>query len=83
MNLFSLIFVCAKQVVAIAKKYNKTTAQILIRYQLQRGHIVIPKSVNKARIASNFEVFDFELNAADIAEINSFECNGRICPMTG
>lgn len=69
--------------VAIAKKYNKTSAQILIRYQLQRGHVVIPKSVTKDRIISNANVFDFELSAADLAEINSFECNGRICPMTG
>lgn len=71
------------QVLALAKKFNKTPAQILIRYQIQRGHVVIPKSVTKARIQTNFEVFDFELSDADIAEINTFECNGRICPMTG
>lgn len=71
------------KVLAIAKKYNKDPAQILIRYQLQRGHIVIPKSVTKKRIASNFNVFDFELTTEDIAIINSFECNGRICPMDG
>lgn len=68
---------------AIAKKFNKTTAQIVIRYQIQRGHAVIPKSVTKNRIASNFEVFDFELNDEDMAQIDSFECNGRICPMAG
>jgi len=71
------------KVVQIAKKYNKTAAQILIRYQIQRGHVVIPKSVTKDRIISNFNVFDFELDADDIAQINSFECNGRICPMSG
>lgn len=71
------------QVLAITKKYNKTPAQILIRYQIQRGNIVIPKSVTKNRIASNFNVFDFELTNDDIAQINSFECNGRICPMNG
>jgi len=71
------------KIVGLAKKYNKTTAQVLIRYQLQRGHVVIPKSVTKSRIASNFNVFDFELTAEDLALINTFECNGRICPMTG
>ncbi|XP_031618865.1 aldo-keto reductase family 1 member B1-like isoform X1 [Contarinia nasturtii] len=71
------------KVLAIAAKFNKTPAQILIRYQIQRGHVVIPKSVTKERIATNFNVFDFELSDADIAEINTFECNGRICPMAG
>lgn len=71
------------KVLAIAKKFNKTPAQILVRYQIQRGHVVIPKSVTKNRIASNFEVFDFELSDEDIENINSFECNGRICPMNG
>ena len=71
------------KIVGLAQKYNKTPAQILIRYQIQRGHTVIPKSVTKERIASNFQVFDFELNPEDVALINSFECNGRICPMTG
>jgi len=71
------------KVLNIAKKHNKTAAQVLIRYQLQRGHVVIPKSVTKKRIASNFNVFDFELSPEEIKEINTFECNGRICPMTG
>jgi len=71
------------KIVGLAKKYNKTPAQILIRYQIQRGHTVIPKSVTKERIASNFQVFDFQLTPEDVALINTFECNGRICPMTG
>lgn len=71
------------KLIAVAKKYGKTTGQILIRYQIQRNHIVIPKSVSKGRIASNFDVFGFELSADDIKTINSFERNGRICPMTG
>ncbi|KAB7497044.1 Aldose reductase [Armadillidium nasatum] len=62
----------------IAEKYNKTTAQILIKYQIQRGIICIPKSVNQSRIASNFHVFDFELSKEDISLINSFDCNGRV-----
>lgn len=67
----------------IAAKYKKDTANILIRYQIERGHIVIPKSVTKSRIISNFNVFDFKLSPEDIAEIEKFECNGRLCPMTG
>ncbi|XP_055905087.1 aldo-keto reductase family 1 member B1-like isoform X2 [Eupeodes corollae] len=65
------------KIVAIAKKYNKTPAQILIRYQLRRGNIVIPKSVTKARIASNFDVFGFDLTDEDEKTIDSFDCNGR------
>uniref|UniRef100_T1E2T9 Putative aldo/keto reductase family n=1 Tax=Psorophora albipes TaxID=869069 RepID=T1E2T9_9DIPT len=70
------------QLVSIAEKYNKTPAQILIRYQIQRGHVVIPKSVTKSRIQSNFEVFDFELTEDDMALITSFDCNGRLVPIT-
>jgi len=65
----------------LAKKYKKTPAQVVIRYQIDRGHIVIPKSVTKSRIAENFNVFDFKLSPEDIEYINSFDCNGRICPM--
>lgn len=70
------------KIVAIAKKYKKTPAQILIRYQIQRGHVVIPKSVTKARIQSNFEVFDFELTEDDMKHVTSFDCNGRLVPIT-
>lgn len=70
------------KIVSIASKYGKTSAQILIRYQIQRGHVVIPKSVTKDRIISNFQVFDFELSDEDMALIDSFDCNGRICPMS-
>lgn len=66
------------KLVAIASKYNKSAAQILIRYQVQRGNIVIPKSVTKSRIASNFDIFNFELSADDVAAIDGFDCNGRL-----
>jgi len=70
------------KLVAIAEKHKKSPAQILIRYQIQRGNIVIPKSVTKNRIASNFDVFGFELDSTDISAIDSFDCNGRFVPLT-
>lgn len=67
---------------AIAEKYKKSPAQIVLRYQIQRGNITIPKSVTKSRIAENINIFDFELSADDITHLNSFDCNGRICPLS-
>lgn len=63
----------------LAEKYHKTPAQILLRYQVQRGNITIPKSVTKSRIAENFNIFDFELSDEDMKYIDSFDCNGRVC----
>lgn len=70
------------KLVSIAQKYNKSTAQILIRYQIQNGTIVIPKSVTKSRIVSNFDVFNFELTPGDLAAIDGFNCNGRLVQLT-
>lgn len=65
----------------IADKYKKSVPQVLIRYAIDRGLIVIPKSVTKSRIVSNFNVFDFQLGLEDIKEIGTLECNGRLCSM--
>nr|AFV36370.1 aldo-keto reductase [Reticulitermes flavipes] len=67
------------KVKAVAAKYEKTPAQILLRYQVQQGNITIPKSVTKSRIVENAQIFDFELSAEDVATIDSFDCNGRVC----
>lgn len=55
--------------VNIGKKYNKTSAQIALRYLLEQGIVVIPKTVNKNRMVENINVFDFELSDDDMAEI--------------
>ncbi|KAJ8961890.1 hypothetical protein NQ318_021508 [Aromia moschata] len=67
----------------LAAKYKKTPAQILLRYQIERGVVTIPKSVTKSRIEQNFTIFDFSLSKDDVAYLDTFDCNGRFCPMTG
>lgn len=69
------------QIVKMAKKYHKTPAQVLIKYQIQRGHMVIPKSIHKQRLAENLDILDFELAPKDIDLITSFDRNGRTVVM--
>lgn len=68
------------KILGIAKAHNKNSAQILLRYQVQRGNIVIPKSVTKARIVSNIQLFDFALSNDEMKAIDSLDCNERVCP---
>jgi 2,5-diketo-D-gluconate reductase A len=67
-------------VVTLADAHGKTPAQVLIRWHIQLGNIVIPKSVNPERIVSNFDVFDFELSEQDMASIASLEDGTRLGP---
>ena len=55
----------------IGKKYGKTGAQVLLKYQIARGVVVIPKSHNRANQAANLDLFDFELSAADVEKIEN------------
>ncbi len=66
------------KLVALAKKYQKTPAQILIRWGLDLGISTIPKSVNEARLKENFDVFDFAISEDDLAEMASFNENLRV-----
>jgi 2,5-diketo-D-gluconate reductase A len=68
------------KVTAVAEARGRTPAQVLIRWHIQLGNIVIPKSVNPTRIASNFEVFDFELSPEEMASISSLDDGTRIGP---
>lgn len=61
----------------IAAAHGRTVAQIVIRWHLQLEHIVIPKSATPSRIASNFDVFDFELTPEEIGEISALNRDGR------
>ncbi|MCV7239630.1 aldo/keto reductase [Mycolicibacterium celeriflavum] len=65
---------------SVAEAHGKTPAQVLIRWHMQLGNIVIPKSVTPERIVSNFDVFDFELSEQDMASISSLGDGTRLGP---
>ncbi|WP_029114947.1 aldo/keto reductase [Mycobacterium sp. URHB0044] len=67
-------------VTKLAEAHGKTPAQVLIRWHIQLGNIVIPKSVNPDRIVSNFDVFDFELSEQDMTSVASLEDGTRLGP---
>ncbi len=64
----------------VAKKYGKSPAQVTLRWEIQRGLIVIPRSKNPAHIAENIRLFDFELSNEDMATISALNQNQRINP---
>jgi diketogulonate reductase-like aldo/keto reductase len=61
----------------IAKAHDKTPAQVMLRWHLQQGRSVIPKSTNPARIAENIDVFDFELSTEELAAIDALDTGKR------
>ncbi len=64
-------------VTSLADKYDKTPAQVVLRWQIEHGIVAIPKSVKPHRIEENFGVFDFELAAAEVASIDALDTGVR------
>ncbi|MFJ1748112.1 aldo/keto reductase [Streptomyces sp. NPDC088116] len=67
-------------VVAIARKHDRTPAQVVLRWHVQLGNVVIPKSVTPSRIQENIDVFGFELDADDLAALAALDEGRRIGP---
>jgi diketogulonate reductase-like aldo/keto reductase len=67
-------------ITSLASQYGRTAAQIVLRWHLQLGNVVIPKSATPARIRENFEVFDFELAADDVAALSALDRGLRTGP---
>lgn len=64
----------------LAKKYNKSVAQVILRWNLQKGIVTIPKSAKQNRIKANADIFDFEISAEDVAFLDSLDRGERIGP---
>lgn len=67
-------------ITSIANSVGRTPAQVTLRWHIQRGDIVFPKSVTRERVEENFALFDFELGEADIAEISALNRDERTGP---
>jgi len=67
-------------ITAIAQAHDRTAAQVTLRWHLQRGDIVFPKSVTRSRVEENFALFDFELSDADVASITALDRGHRTGP---
>jgi len=68
------------EIIKIAAKHSKTPAQVILRWHLQLGNVVIPKSVTPSRIRENIEVFDFELDGEDLDAVADLDQAHRIGP---
>jgi methylglyoxal/glyoxal reductase len=67
-----------KELISIAEKYYKNIVQLVLRWNLQKGVITIPKSENKNRIVENAQIFDFEISKEDMKIIDNLDMNARI-----
>ncbi len=63
----------------IGAKHGKSAAQTALRWNVQRGVVIIPKSTHRERMEENFDVFDFELTDDDKAKIAELDCDRSIC----
>ena len=57
----------------LSQKFKKTPAQIILRWHIQMGHIIFPKSSNPVHLKENFEIFDFQLTEEDMKAINDLD----------
>jgi 2,5-diketo-D-gluconate reductase A len=64
--------------VNLAARYGKSIAQVILRWHIQHGTIIFPKTSSKERLVENIALFDFELNAADMLEIDGFDAGRRL-----
>jgi 2,5-diketo-D-gluconate reductase A len=64
----------------IARRVGKTPAQVILRWHIERGDIVFPKSVTASRISENIDIFDFELSGEDVEAISALNRNERTGP---
>lgn len=64
-------------IVAAASKHSKTSAQILLRWAVQRGTSIVTKSSKMSRVAENFDIFNFKLSEEEMQDINALNCNVR------
>ena len=65
-------------IIELAKKYSKTPAQVVLRWNMQRNIVVLPKSIHKDRIISNYDVFDFTLSDEDMKLINALNKDAKV-----
>jgi len=63
-------------ITALAAKYNRDPAQILLRWSLQKGFVPLPKSATPSRIRSNTELYDFELGEEDMGKLDALDKGG-------
>ncbi len=68
------------EIVTIAQRIGKTPAQVVLRWHIERGDIIFPKSITPARIRENFDIFDFELSGEDVEAISALNRNERFGP---
>ncbi len=66
------------EVDAIAAKYGKTVAQVTLRWHIEHGRVIIPRTIHKARMLENFELFDFTLEPVEVAVIDALDSGKRI-----
>jgi diketogulonate reductase-like aldo/keto reductase len=67
-----------QRILALAEKYGKTPAQIVLRWNIQHSVSTIPKSSNAARLKENFDIFDFEISSDDMKHMDGFSENLRL-----